>query len=220
MKTNVSKTMRCLLAVLLMGSFAFGVMRVKEGGTWPANWPQELEPLREQATTGDFRAGAHATYYYIEFSSREQFEQAWPALCRIKSKGAPLSLMTVDQFKTDPNDRRVLHSKPTAVVVCPASGEYVKNPDGSFTHRAKWTDDIESQLVDGVLPQFVGKDSEGKWHVITDSRDHDTMIKYGFYEQARVDILLYVDGEIIDLNRIRLPEHTPIKDHRKTSEEK
>jgi hypothetical protein len=37
----------------------------------------------------------------------------------------------------------------------------------------------------------------------------------GFYYRARVDLELVADGEIIDLNRIKLPTEIPIIDKRK-----
>ena len=213
-----SKTFRCFLMLSITISCVYGAMRMRNGGDWPENWPEQLEPLRGSATTGDFSAGSQATYYYIEFSDREQFERVWPCLLQVKSKGAPLTLMTVDTPKTDPNDRRFLHAKPTVLLACPAQGNYSKMPDGSYSHRGDWTEDIESQLTDGVLPQFVGKDSTtGDWTIITNPRDPNSM-RFGFLQQSRVEIILYIDGEIIDMNRIRLPENTPIEDRRKLDE--
>lgn len=36
----------------------------------------------------------------------------------------------------------------------------------------------------------------------------------GFYNRARIDIDLVIDGNVIDLNRIPLPAKTPIEDQR------
>lgn len=209
-----------LLIILLIIPSAFGLMMVKEGGDWPKNWPQELEALRKNATTGNFFAGSEAILYYIEFKNRKQFEHAWPFLLKLKSKGAPLSLMSVDLPKTDPNDKSVRHTLPTAVVVCPTQGDYTKMPDGSYSHRAEWTEDIESQLSDNILPQLVGKcKTTKKWSVVASPVDSDSIVRYRFIQQARIEIQLYVDGDVIDMNRIHLPENTSIQDRRKYNEQ-
>ncbi|MHC4213774.1 MAG: hypothetical protein ACYSWP_10425 [Planctomycetota bacterium] len=214
----VSRAFWCFIVLLVTVSCAFGLMIVTDGGHWPQNWPQQLEPLRSSATTGDFSAGAQATIYTIEFCSRAQFERVWPSLLQLKSKGTPLALRTVDPPKTDSNDRRVLQSRPAAVLSCPTQGSYLKMPDGSYSHRGEWTEDITSQLDDGVLPRFVGKDPLGKWGIISRPNDPNFIEFYGIYEQARVEMTLFVDGEIIDMNRIRLPKDTPILDERRFDE--
>ncbi len=211
----VSRAFWCFVVLLVTVPCAFGLMIETDGGHWPQNWPQQLEPLRSSATTGDFSAGAQATIYTIEFRSRAQFEGVWPSLLALKSKGAPLTLRssTVESSKTDCDDRRL----PMAVLSCPTQGSYLKMPDGSYSHRGEWTEDIESQLVDGVLPRYVGNGPVG-WGIIFEPLDPNFVQFYGFYQQARVDITLYVDGEIIDMNRIRLPKDTPILDHRQLGE--
>jgi hypothetical protein len=92
-------------------------------------------------------------------------------------------------------------------------------PDGRYAHFADWTPDIEPLLTDGVLPQRVGKDSTGKW--TTDPNSWD-LRQRGFFHplQARVELTLYTDGEVINLNRIRLPQNTPIMDYRKLERDK
>ena len=66
-------------------------------GAWPKSWPKELEPLRSQA-----RTLVHSQYgvHEIRFTSREQFEAAWPHILAVKSKNAPLTLLG------SPNDYR------------------------------------------------------------------------------------------------------------------
>lgn len=61
-------------------------------GDWPEIWPDELEPLREQARTlegGEINLVA----YEIPFTSREQFEAVWPHILEVKTAGAPLILV-------------------------------------------------------------------------------------------------------------------------------
>ncbi len=61
------------------------------GGTWPKTWPKELEPLRKQAWTWEHGFGGMS--YDIPFSSREEFESAWPPILTLKSKGASITLL-------------------------------------------------------------------------------------------------------------------------------
>ena len=208
---NRHLTMLCLslTIILLIATSSFGLMVMSEGGSWPRNWPASLEPFRTRAATGHFMAGSQATYYYIEFETRNEFESVWPSLLKLKSKGAPLTLHTVDPYSTDPNDKRVLYTKPQVVIVCPASGYYREMPDGQYGHLAKWSKDIEPMLNGGVPPQFVGKDSTDRWR--TDPNKYSSEI----LQQARIELTLYIDGNVIDLNRIRLPQSTLINDYRK-----
>jgi len=208
----------CLVVLALLTGDAYGLMTMELGGRWPENWPEDLEPLRFKASTGEFVSASCATYYYIPFDTRDEFERAWPALLRLKSKGAPLNLCTVDPPKTDPNDTRVLHSDPEVAVVCPTSGAYHKMPDGSYAHHAEWTGDIRPFLTDGILPEYVGRtsreDPDARW-VIVNPDEPNSVRRYVPYELARVELTVYADGSVIDLNRIRLPDNTPIRDYRK-----
>jgi len=71
---------------------AWAIVSGGPGGTWPKSWPQELEPLREQAWT--WVGGlAMNTSYDIAFHNRDQFESAWPHIVQLKSKGAPITLL-------------------------------------------------------------------------------------------------------------------------------
>ncbi len=59
--TTHSKTIAVVSTILAIQLFldlaAFPLMTVMEGGRWPQNWPEELEPLRKGAKTCDFRGG-------------------------------------------------------------------------------------------------------------------------------------------------------------------
>ena len=61
------------------------------GGRWPKSWPKELEPLRKQAWTWEHGFGGMS--YDIPFANREAFESAWPHILKLKSKGAPITLL-------------------------------------------------------------------------------------------------------------------------------
>jgi hypothetical protein len=66
---------------------------VSNVGTWPKTWPAELEPLRKQSRSlvGPLIPQLH---YEIPFANREEFEAAWPHLLSVKSKGAPIILLS------------------------------------------------------------------------------------------------------------------------------
>ena len=95
----------CFAAASAIVSCTLGPVRAESvggpGGAWPKSWPQELEPLREQAWTwvgGGQMVGP--TQYEIPFArrealeaNREEFESAWPYTLSVKSKGAPLTLL-------------------------------------------------------------------------------------------------------------------------------
>jgi hypothetical protein len=53
-----------------------------------------LEPLRKQSRT--LRGSElDLTFYEIPFAQREEFESAWPHILKVKSKGAPVTLVRV-----------------------------------------------------------------------------------------------------------------------------
>jgi hypothetical protein len=70
---------------------------VEDRGVWPESWPKELESLRKTARTfeGPLQPLLH---YGIKFTTREEFEAAWPHLLKVKSKGAPIVLRRGPNF--------------------------------------------------------------------------------------------------------------------------
>jgi len=88
--------MKKILALLVAIAFCtvssvYALYVVNDRGTWPDDWPQELEPLRTQSRTleGPRQPFLH---YAIPFTEREAFEAAWPHLLTVKSQGAPIVL--------------------------------------------------------------------------------------------------------------------------------
>ncbi len=79
------------LACVAMCSPAYALWSIADKGTWPDNWPKEMEPLRKQSRslTGGIM---NQTYYEISFTDREQFEAVWPKILSLKTKGAPVVL--------------------------------------------------------------------------------------------------------------------------------
>ena len=138
---------------------------VADEGQWPESWPKELEGLRKQAKTYEGPLQPERRYL-IPFTKREEFEEAWPHLLKVKSKGAPIILRRgreTDFFKVEPAG--VLIKTP------PVDSHGPETPiSGDRSVRSKWRNATVIELV--------------------------------------------VDGQIVDLNRIPLPQDTPIVDER------
>jgi len=83
--TIVACTLLCAVCSL------YALYGVYETGAWPNSWPKELEPLRNQS-----RTLTHQTtdIHEISFTNREEFESAWPHILGLKSKGAPITLLS------------------------------------------------------------------------------------------------------------------------------
>lgn len=109
-------TTSVLLASLVLCTIWSGNALAMDGGVfpvkaWPKNWPKELERSRKQAMRwleGGRRPTKHdlvrrgidpnttiysSAGYDIRFANREQFESAWPHILKLKSAGAPLTLL-------------------------------------------------------------------------------------------------------------------------------
>jgi hypothetical protein len=86
-----------VLGMIAVGSSALAIYDVIDTGEWPGDWPAELEPLRRQARTlvGPMVLQRH---YAIPFTSREEFESAWPHLLSVKTEGAPVFLTRPPNF--------------------------------------------------------------------------------------------------------------------------
>ena len=87
----------CVALVLSLVSSVDADYTWTDQGTWPKSWPKELEPLRKQARTFE---GPRQPYqnYAVAFTTRDEFESAWPQLLKVKSKGAPIVLRRGPSF--------------------------------------------------------------------------------------------------------------------------
>jgi hypothetical protein len=204
-----------VMSVCLVPS-ASAILVYETGGKWPNNWPSELEPLRKRAMTAHFRAGSQSTRYEIPFENRDEFERLWPILLRLKSKGAPLSLHSIDAPATGPNDNRARTTKPQVTLLCPPDASYTLDANGQYTISSPWVPDVIS--ADGELPAYIAKRLNplgNKWEAVDISNWNEQAIRdFGVAHKGRVEIVLHVDGNVIDLNRIRFPPDTPIHDNR------
>jgi hypothetical protein len=84
-------------AVFGLCSAAHALYSLDESGKWPKSWPRQLEPLRKQARTfvGPTVAQQH---FAIRFTDRAEFESALPQLLKVKTKGAPVFLVSGPSF--------------------------------------------------------------------------------------------------------------------------
>ena len=154
-------------AIIIAAVFLFSLCplyadyQVKNQGTWPSDWPKELEGLRVQSRTLE-GPQVLLLHHAIPFTKRDSFEAAWPHLLKLKSNGAPIVLRRGPSFwlGEESNAGVCVHTPP-----------------------------------EGQAPIMDANKVGGHW-------------------ERTIYIELIVDGEIVDLNRIRLPPDTPIIDER------
>jgi hypothetical protein len=113
-------------AVCVICSTASALYDVANTGIWPKTWPAELEPLREKSRT---LVGPLAPYmnrhYAIRFTSREEFESAWPHILKVKGQGTPVFLVRGPNFFLEKGSTAgvVIHSPPEGQPDNPATPE-------------------------------------------------------------------------------------------------
>lgn len=218
---------RWLLFVVVLLAFALAreglaIIGFSETGEWPGTWPEELEPLRASSRTMHVMTGTQENVYEIPFTDRETFEQVWPAILRTRSLHAPITL-----HRVEPEGGEGVQKTPLVRIYGPSNGlvgwegkpgsridpeKLATAIDEGRALRAAppWPDDIIAD--DGSLPEYVAD-------VKTDVRLRWVPVEagekpVGFQHRCRVEVHLYVDGKVIDLNRIKLPAETPIVDLR------
>jgi hypothetical protein len=141
----VKRAVACFVAIALGSacSTALADYSVENKGSWPENWPKELEPLRKQAQTleGPLLPLLH---YAIPFTAREEFESAWPHLLKVTTPGAPIVLRRGPSFW--------LGAKATAGVIVhtPPAGEAAPADAKSVGDRTEKTIYVEL-IVDGQI---------------------------------------------------------------------
>jgi len=219
-----------LTALLLAPSLA--AVYYDDAGRWPADWPDELEPYRNQAKTMGVATGLQMTVYEIPFGTAEEFEAVWPAILSVKSEGGTLTLRRIGAQEKDWSF--AIKDQPCVRIYAPADG-YASAPRPGVvpqedTSGPPTIEELDAQveagealrteppwpesayLPDGQLAEYVGAEWVG---------DRLTWVPAeiagefrGFLYRARVDIELVVDGEVIDLNSTYLPADTRIIDER------
>ena len=217
--------------VLCTAYSANAMYEVANVGAWPSNWPMELEPLRKQSRTLVHRTAA---IYEIPFTSRKEFESAWPHVLKLKSKEASISL------RSSPDERLGDMITAGVRIWSPNTGQSIwpvttnlRSSDFPLDEQTAqalaevslrigppWPEHIK--LESGALPTYVINEN-GKWSAYRESEsdsEHERVRKQIRVKRARLEIELIVDGDIVDLNRILLPADTPIIDKRFESRNK
>lgn len=171
----MKRTLGILIAAGSCGlcSAAYALYGVNPVGTWPKSWPSQLEPLRKQARTlvGPM---VDARHFAIRFTSREQFEAAWPSLLKVKTKSAPIFLIRGENFFLGEKQ------KAGVIVHCPPEGQH-KNPrtpekpiEGLQNLRERWMNTCYIEVVDdGTVVDF-GRVKVPKGTTIVDEREKGT----------------------------------------------
>jgi hypothetical protein len=137
---------RILAIVAGVAAFALFPLRadysVEDRGAWPESWPKELESLRKTSRTfeGPLQPLLH---YGIRFTTREEFEAAWPHILRVKSEGAPIVLRRGPNFWLGGASHGVCVHTP------PADTKPLSGPD---VNRSRWEMSNYIELVvDGTI---------------------------------------------------------------------
>lgn len=188
------------VGIVLLAGASFAAIMYHSKGKWPEAWPEALDPLREQAETIYVANGTQETVYQIPFHSQEEFEQAWPHILAVKSPGGVLIL---DDW---PSRYAAENMGPGVRLICPNSGASTSTDQNGVTLEWRWPPENVDPTYEP--PEYVVQEG-GAWVPYTPSEQFR-----GFRNRARVDVMLVVDGDIVDLNRIRLPEDTKIIDRR------
>jgi hypothetical protein len=219
----------CLVLVAAVsGSLAWAVVFVDEQGKWPADWPAELEPLRATSRTIDVGTGLQEAIYEIPLVERKSFEAIWPAVRKLITPGATFTL-----YRKGPSSPKkwghFVGNKQAAIRIYAPSGGYATkaaidpiNPpkmkpmvdEGrALLAGPPWPATIVGKQ--GELPEYVVAEADADGRLTWDAGDWRADPKpRGFLYRARVDVDLVVDGEVIDLNRVELPEGVRVVDRR------
>ena len=197
------------LCTLSCAGLLFSTGHPLPNGLEPKPWSKDLERLlakthhREEYLQYD---DIRETVFDIQFNERENFEKLWPSILSLKSKGAPLIL------RTGPSTHRRFDPIMNGVhVLYPLRDqEGLSNPG------------IDPKLLElllsspGVPPEYVEIDGNNVTpfsDVLPKPLARHEKLREAIY-RVRTDIILVIDGNVVDLNRIPLPEDTPIIDQR------
>ena len=208
------------------------VMSANEG-KWPANWPAVLEPFRKQARTIEIATGIQQNIYEIYFTNRAQFEEAWPVILKVKTPGSPVTLYSTNSPPPRDWGSLLTNSRAAVRIYGPAEGDaggptsagantaeavQQRIKEGKVLHEGPpWP---ASLSTNGMLPEFVvAKEINGKlrWVPADFEKDKKAHRTLGFYNRARVDLDLVIDGHIIEVENLHLPDQTPVRDLRKAA---
>ncbi|MEO7299676.1 MAG: hypothetical protein ABI042_14000 [Verrucomicrobiota bacterium] len=220
-----------LFSVILLFSFvAEAMVSTREQGIWPEDWPKELEPLRKQARSILVGTGIQQNIYEIRFTSREEFERAWPSLQKLRTTNSPVTVYVTNSPPPKAWGSLLTNGQVAVRIYAPSEGYSGGPSSGEAQTRdcagaskegkmlkagAPWPADIIS--ANGELPEFVVYqqiDGKSRWVAADLEKDKRENKLTGFYNRARVDLELVVDGTIIDLTKLHFPRGTLVHDER------
>jgi hypothetical protein len=147
----MKRTIALMLSIVFCAVVpAFALYTVKDIGDWPRTWPKELEPLRKQARTlvGPEVENRH---YAIRFSTREEFESAWPQLLKVRYKATPIFLVSSPNFFLGDKASAgvIVHAPPAAQ---PGKRAMPEGPIEGLDGRLRWMNATYLELVvDGKI---------------------------------------------------------------------
>jgi hypothetical protein len=183
-----------------------------------AKWPGDLHPVGWSKGQEEAMNAAHAwggyfqyddireTVFDIQFNSRGDFEKIWPAILSLKSKGAPLILRKgPSSYRQEPSLVRGVH------IIYPLRDQ-----------KGLYHPGIDPNLLNSILasadplPEYV-KITDGHYMPFLGDLPSPLPAFFKLSEplyRVRTDIILVIDANVVDLNRIPLPKNTPIIDQR------
>jgi hypothetical protein len=201
---RIIHTRLCIATLAVIALFCVGMVIVHGSPDAPPAWPDELREAVQRGTLFGIANLTQEDLYEFPLTDRGEFERLWPALLKLQSPGAPLAL-----YRTETST--FFHHSNVASVRIHApvrnGGPVTVRSGKKFTLGPPWPDSILDMA--GHLPAFVVATEDGWKPVSANDRS------LGFHHRVRTEIDLVVDGVIIDLNRIPLPENTLIFDRRK-----
>jgi hypothetical protein len=215
LKFTITICVFSIVIIFIFSTVGLALVMVDKGGHWPESWPKELEPYRKQAETFQVAEGNQLNIYEIRFRDREDFEQIWPTILRLKSKGAPIRLVSCSDASRDATSMGLFDNKVPAVRILapPFNTDVVMSLGITSGTESEWPSSVK--LPTDELPEYIVNAEDGSW--VPEQEVHQAV---SFKYRVRIDIELVIDGKIIDLSRIRLPANIPIVDKRKLPYEK
>lgn len=209
----MNRLVRCSVAFLSLLSLgllpAHAFVTYDDFGRWPKDWPEELEAFRARSLTADFAVVHQVMVYQIPFTDREEFEKVWPSILRLRSKGAPITLVGIDTSTGrwgDKGEDDWSNARPCVRVFAPPGGSSRWHNVEILKYGPPRPPELWSEK--GELPEYVHKEIvDGRERWVEGEGD-------SLFEFCRTELEIVVDGKIIDLERISIPEDVPIVDRR------
>lgn len=205
MSFRLAKGIGCIgLCLSLSSVSSHALILTWDRGEWSPDWPKELESLRQRATSESDSPIGGGIFYTIPFREREEFEKVWPTVLGLKSKGTALVL------KSGPVQ---ISHLPTFILedISPATSQgTTTDGDTPISLRVRESEsEVQHLWPAGGYAGIRIHAPQSSMFPRNDPRRGDPQCDG---RVSTIEIELFVDGKIIDLNRIHLP--ADIKDER------